>query len=79
MKGEIGVGEEGVLRRDRDVGINFLQPTFNKGSTSPLAHNSAEVVEEKSYQDSWDMDPEVATSCSQVGLPLEGLRQHPTH
>ena len=28
---------------------------------------------------SWDMDPEVATSCSQVGLPLEGLRQQPTH
>ena len=31
------------------VGINFLQPTFNKGSTSPLAHHPAEVVEEKSY------------------------------
>jgi hypothetical protein len=25
------------------------QPTFNKGSTSPLAQHPAEVVEEKSY------------------------------
>ena len=24
------------------VGINFLQPTFNKGSTSPLAHHPAD-------------------------------------
>ena len=31
------------------VGINFLQLTFNKGLTSPLAHHPAEVVEEKSY------------------------------
>ena len=31
------------------VDINLLQPTFNKGSTSPLAHHPAEVVEEKSY------------------------------
>jgi hypothetical protein len=30
------------------IGIKFLQPTFNKGSTSPLAHYSEEV-EEKSY------------------------------
>lgn len=32
-----------------DLGINFLQPIFIKGSTSPLAHHPAEVVEEKSY------------------------------
>ena len=31
------------------VGIQFLQPSFNKGSTSPLAHHPAEVVEDKSY------------------------------
>ena len=31
------------------VGINFLQPTFNKVSTSPLAHHPEEAVEEKSY------------------------------
>ena len=30
-----------------NVGIKFLQPTFNKGSTSPLACHPAEVVEEK--------------------------------
>jgi hypothetical protein len=29
--------------------MKFLQPTFNKGSTSPVAHHSAEIVEEKSY------------------------------
>jgi hypothetical protein len=29
------------------IGINVLQPTFNKGSTSPLAHHLAEVVEEE--------------------------------
>jgi hypothetical protein len=28
----------------RIVGINFLQHTFNKGSTSPLAHHLAKVV-----------------------------------
>ena len=33
----------------RYVGINVLQPTFNKRSTSPPAHHPAEVVEEKSY------------------------------
>lgn len=26
---------------------NFLQPTFSKGSTSPLSHHPAEAVEEK--------------------------------
>ena len=26
------------------VGINFLQPTFNKGSTFPLAHHPVDVV-----------------------------------
>lgn len=31
------------------VGMNLLQLTFNKGSTSPLAHYPAEVAEEKSY------------------------------
>jgi hypothetical protein len=31
----------------KNVGINFLQPTFNKGSTSSLAHHSAEVVGER--------------------------------
>ena len=36
--------------------IFFLQPTFNKGSTSPLAHHPAEVVEEKSYQDMGEVD-----------------------
>jgi hypothetical protein len=25
-------------------GINFLQPTFNKGSTFPLAHHPVDVV-----------------------------------
>jgi hypothetical protein len=31
------------------VGMKFLQPTFNKGSISSLAHHPAELVEEKSY------------------------------
>ena len=31
------------------VGIHFLQHTFKKGSTSPLAHYTAEIVEVKSY------------------------------
>jgi hypothetical protein len=30
------------------IGIIYLQPTFNKGSTSPLACHPAEAVEEKS-------------------------------
>jgi hypothetical protein len=29
------------------VGITFLKPTFNKGSTSPLVHHPAEVIKEK--------------------------------
>jgi hypothetical protein len=37
------------------VGITFLQPTFNKHSTS-LAHHPAEVVEEKSYKDMGEVD-----------------------
>lgn len=32
-----------------DVGLNFLQPTFNKGSTSALAHHPAKVVAKKRY------------------------------
>jgi hypothetical protein len=32
-----------------DVGIKFLQPIFNKGSTSPLAYHPAEVMEQNSY------------------------------
>jgi hypothetical protein len=36
-------------RGRRTVDINFLQPNFNKGSPSPLAHHPAEVVEEESY------------------------------
>ena len=32
------------------VGLNLLKPTFNKGSTSPLEHYPAEVVEEKRYK-----------------------------
>jgi hypothetical protein len=31
------------------LGTNVWQPTFNKGSTSPLAHHPAEVLGEKSY------------------------------
>jgi hypothetical protein len=31
------------------VGIDSLQPTFNKSSTSPLVYHPEEVVEEKSY------------------------------
>lgn len=38
MKNELG-----------SVHITFLQPPFNMGSTSPLAHHSDKVVEEKSY------------------------------
>jgi hypothetical protein len=38
------------------VGITFMQPTFYKGSTSPLAHHPAEVVEEKSYYDMGEVD-----------------------
>jgi hypothetical protein len=30
---------------ERYIGINFLQPTFNKCSTSPLAHHLSEIVE----------------------------------
>jgi hypothetical protein len=37
------------IEPNQNVGINFFQPTFNKGSTSPLAHQPAEVVEAKSY------------------------------
>jgi hypothetical protein len=33
-----------------------MKPTFNKGSTSPLAHHPAVVVEEKSYSDIGNMD-----------------------
>jgi hypothetical protein len=32
-----------------NASIYFSQPTFNKGSTSPLAHNLAEVVEKEGY------------------------------
>jgi hypothetical protein len=38
-----------TLFQNMCVDIHFLQPTSNKGSTSPLAHHPAEVVEEKSY------------------------------
>lgn len=34
---------------DPSVGVNFLQPTFNKGSAFPVMHHPAEVGEEKSY------------------------------
>lgn len=37
----------------KSVGINFLQPTFNKGSTFPYP---AEVLEEKSYEDMGEAD-----------------------
>lgn len=36
-----------VCPQNSPVGIHFLQPTFIKGSTSPLAYHLAEVVEEK--------------------------------
>ena len=32
-----------------NVGIDVLQPTFNKGWTSPLAHHPTEVVEEQNW------------------------------
>jgi hypothetical protein len=34
----------------------FLQPTFNKGLTSPLSHHPAEVIEKESYQDVREVD-----------------------
>jgi hypothetical protein len=37
-------------------GKKKLQPTFNKGSTSPLANHPPEVVEEKSYSDMGEVD-----------------------
>jgi hypothetical protein len=37
-------------------GWDILQPTFNKGSTSPLAHQSVEIVEEKSYYGIGEVD-----------------------
>jgi hypothetical protein len=39
---------------NKEVGINVLQSTFNKGSFSLLAHHSAEVVE--SYEDVREVD-----------------------
>lgn len=38
------------------LALMFCNLLFNKSSTSPLAHNSAELVEEKSYQDLGEVD-----------------------
>jgi hypothetical protein len=43
--------EKGGITRNSFTGINILQPTFYKGSASPLAHHQAEAVKEKSYLD----------------------------
>jgi hypothetical protein len=37
------------IKMPSDVGLNFLQPTFNKDSTPALAHHPAKVVENKLY------------------------------
>jgi hypothetical protein len=62
------------------VGINFLQPTYNKGLTSSLAHHQAEVVEEKSYQDMGEgwRDGSVVKSpdCSSRGPEFNSQQPH---
>ena len=56
--------------------MNFLQPTFNKGSTSLLAHHPAEVVEEKSY-DIWGNSAIVLWG--QTLSSLEAVQSHIKH